>query len=113
MKEAATMTPTETETVPTDRTSRIAWVTVAETLLPTFAARAAGHDDDDTFVAAHFRDPRPQRVFCVARPTPPRAVVGPQPRRARRRRRLARGDVRGAPHPGAWLLVDGAGVRHA
>ena len=60
------MTPTET--VPTDRTSRIAWVTVAEELLPAFAARAAGHDDDDTFVADNFADLRRQRLFSAPIP---------------------------------------------
>lgn len=60
------MTPTET--VPTDRTSRIAWVTVAEELLPTLAARAAGHDDDDTFVADNFADLRRHRLFSAPVP---------------------------------------------
>ena len=60
------MTPTET--VPTDRTSRIAWVTIAEELLPAFAARAAGHDDDDTFVADNFADLRRHRLFSAPIP---------------------------------------------
>src|SRR5258705_2152374 len=62
----ATMTPTET--VPTDRSSRIAWVTVAEELLPVFAARAAAHDDDDTFVAENFADLRRHRLFSAPIP---------------------------------------------
>jgi acyl-CoA dehydrogenase len=60
------MTPTET--VPTDRAARIAWVTVAEELLPALAARAAGHDDDDTFVADNFADLRRHRLFSAPVP---------------------------------------------
>ena len=45
------MTPTET--VPSNRTARTDWVAVAEDLAPAFAARAAGHDADDTFVAGY------------------------------------------------------------
>jgi acyl-CoA dehydrogenase len=60
------MTPTET--VPTDRAARIAWVTVAEELLPALAARAAGHDADDTFVADNFADLRRHRLFSAPVP---------------------------------------------
>src|SRR5438094_2536241 len=60
------MTPTET--VPTDRTSRTDWLAVAEELLPAFAARAAGHDADDTFVAENFAELRRRRLFSAAVP---------------------------------------------
>jgi alkylation response protein AidB-like acyl-CoA dehydrogenase len=60
------MTPTET--VPTDRTSRIEWVAVAEELLPAFAARAAGHDAEDTFVAENFAELRRHRLFSAPVP---------------------------------------------
>jgi alkylation response protein AidB-like acyl-CoA dehydrogenase len=60
------MTPTET--VPTERTSRINWVAVAEELLPAFAARAAGHDADDTFVSENFAELRRRRLFSAAVP---------------------------------------------
>src|SRR2546427_709919 len=58
------MTPTET--IPTDRTSRTDWLAVAEELLPAFAARAAGHDADDTFVAETFAELRRRRLFSAA-----------------------------------------------
>ena len=61
------MTPTET--VPTDRTSRTDWVAVAEELAPAFAARAARHDADDTFVSENFAELRRRRMFSAAVPT--------------------------------------------
>jgi acyl-CoA dehydrogenase len=61
------MTPTETVT--TDRIARIDWVAVAEELLPGFAARAAQHDADDTFVADNFAELRRRRLFSAAVPT--------------------------------------------
>src|SRR5881296_1158714 len=61
-----TMTPSET--VPTDRASRIDWVAVAAELAPAFAARAAGHDADDTFVTENYADLRRRRVFSAAVP---------------------------------------------
>src|SRR2546426_11911311 len=60
------MTPTET--IPTDRTSRTDWLAVAEELLPAFAARAAGHDADDTFVSENFAELRRRRLFSAAVP---------------------------------------------
>jgi alkylation response protein AidB-like acyl-CoA dehydrogenase len=60
------MTPSET--VPTDRASRTDWMAVAEELAPTFAARAAGHDADDTFVSENYADLRRRRVFSAAVP---------------------------------------------
>ena len=61
------MTPSET--VPTDRAPRTDWVAVAEELAPTFAARAAGHDADDTFVSENYADLRRRHVFSAAVPT--------------------------------------------
>jgi len=61
------MTPTDTVT--TDRTARIDWVAVAEELRPPFAARAAQHDADDTFVADNFAELRRRRLFSAAVPT--------------------------------------------
>jgi hypothetical protein len=55
-------------TVPTDRASRTDWVAVAEELAPAFAARAAGHDADDTFVSENYADLRRRRVFSAAVP---------------------------------------------
>ena len=56
------------ETVSTDRATRIDWVAVAEELVPTFAARAAGHDADDTFVSENYADLRRRRFFSAAVP---------------------------------------------
>lgn len=61
------MTPTET--IPTDRPSRTDWVAVADELVPTLAARAAGHDADDTFVADNFAELRRRRFFSAPVPT--------------------------------------------
>ena len=55
-------------TVPTDRTSRTDWVAVATDLVPVFAARAAGHDADDTFVSDNYADLRRRHVFSAAVP---------------------------------------------
>ena len=55
-------------TVPTDRRSRADWVAVAQELAPAFAARAAGHDTDDTFVSDNYADLRRRRVFSAAVP---------------------------------------------
>ena len=59
---------------------------------PHFAARAAAHDADDTFVADNYR-----RARADGR------LLGRGPRRARRRRRIARRDVRRAAHARAVL----------
>ena len=56
------------ETVPAHRASRTDWLAVAEDLTPTLAARAAGHDDDDTFVSDNYADLRRRRVFSAAVP---------------------------------------------
>jgi len=60
------MTPSET--LPADRAARTDWVAVARELGPTFAARAAGHDADDTFVAENYADLRRRHVFSAAVP---------------------------------------------
>jgi alkylation response protein AidB-like acyl-CoA dehydrogenase len=60
------MTPSEA--VPTDQVARTDWVAVAEELTPTFAARAAGHDADDTFVSENYADLRRRRVFSAPVP---------------------------------------------
>lgn len=59
---------THSDTAPTDRASRTEWVAVAEELAPTFAARAAGYDADDTFVSENYADLRRRRVFSAAVP---------------------------------------------
>jgi acyl-CoA dehydrogenase len=60
------MTPSETESAhPVARTD---WVALAQDLAPTFAARAAGHDADDTFVSENYADLRRRRIFSAAVP---------------------------------------------
>jgi alkylation response protein AidB-like acyl-CoA dehydrogenase len=59
---------TSTETVPTDRACRTDWVAVAADLAPTFAARAAAHDADDTFVSENYADLRRRHVFSAPVP---------------------------------------------
>ena len=54
--------------VSTAAAARTDWVAVAEELAPTFAARAAGHDADDTFVSENYADLRQRRVFSAAVP---------------------------------------------
>jgi len=56
-------------TVPIDQRSRVDWVAVAQELAPAFAARAAQHDADDTFVSDSFADLRRRRVFSAAVPS--------------------------------------------
>jgi len=60
------MTLTGTATV--DRASRTDWVAVAVELLPILAARAAGHDADDTFVGDNFEELRRRRLFSAPVP---------------------------------------------
>src|SRR5438552_846242 len=55
-------------TVPTDRASRADWVAVAAELAPAFAARAAAHDVDDSFVADNYAELRRWRVFSAGVP---------------------------------------------
>lgn len=57
-------------TVPTGRApNRADWVAVAAELVPTFAARAAGHDADDTFVSDNYAELRRKRFFSAAVPS--------------------------------------------
>jgi hypothetical protein len=76
-----TMTPSEA--APTDRAARTGWVAVAEELAPTFAARAAGHDADDTFVSENYADLRRRRVFSAPVPAELGAAAPRIPRCAR------------------------------
>jgi len=55
-------------TVPTNRTSRTDWVALAQELVPAFAARAAAHDADDTFVSENYAELRRRCVFSAAVP---------------------------------------------
>src|SRR5690242_2600003 len=55
-------------TVPTNRASHTDWVALAHELVPAFAARAAGHDADDTFVSENYAELRRRRVFSAAVP---------------------------------------------
>src|SRR5262249_46646333 len=55
-------------TVPTSRTSRTDWVALAQELVPAFAARAAAHDADDTFVSENYAELRRRCVFSAAVP---------------------------------------------
>jgi acyl-CoA dehydrogenase len=52
----------------TDRASRTDWVRLAEQLVPSFAARAAGHDADDTFVADNVADLRRGKLYSAPVP---------------------------------------------
>src|SRR5262249_9817813 len=65
-EEEDAMTPSAT--VPTDQVALTDWVAVAEELAPTFAARAADHDTDDSFVSENYADLRRRRVFSAAVP---------------------------------------------
>jgi acyl-CoA dehydrogenase len=55
-------------TVPTDRAARTDWVALAKELASAFAARAAGHDADDTFVSENYVELRRRRVLSAAVP---------------------------------------------
>lgn len=57
-----------TETIPTDRPSRTDWLVAADQLVPMLAARAAGHDAEDTFVADNYAELRRRRFFSAAVP---------------------------------------------
>jgi alkylation response protein AidB-like acyl-CoA dehydrogenase len=50
------------------KAARTDWLGVARELVPAFAARAAAHDADDTFVAANYGDLRRRRVFSAGVP---------------------------------------------
>jgi acyl-CoA dehydrogenase len=48
--------------------ARTDWIAVARDIGPRFAARAAAHDADDTFVAANYTELRERRVFSAGVP---------------------------------------------
>ena len=50
------------------KAARTDWLGVARELVPAFAARAAAHDADDTFVADNYGDLRRRRVFSAGVP---------------------------------------------
>ena len=50
-------------------TTRPDWIAVARELGDRFAARAAGHDGDDTFVADNYTDLKAHRLFSAGVPT--------------------------------------------
>ncbi|HET7342609.1 MAG TPA: acyl-CoA dehydrogenase family protein [Methylomirabilota bacterium] len=57
------------EMLSTDRQPRTDWVSVADALVPILAARAPGHDADDTFVADNFAELRRYRLFSAPVPS--------------------------------------------
>jgi alkylation response protein AidB-like acyl-CoA dehydrogenase len=60
------MTPSAPVTIA--EASRTDWIAVVEQMAPAFAARAAGHDADDTFVAENYAELRRRRFFSAAVP---------------------------------------------
>jgi acyl-CoA dehydrogenase len=50
------------------RAARTDWIGVANELMPVFAARAAAHDADDSFVADNYADLRRRRLFSAGIP---------------------------------------------
>ena len=79
------------DTIRTDGTARTDWVAVADELAPLFAARAAGHDADDTFVSDNYADLRRRRVFSAAVPAELGGGDASHPELCDVLRRLARG----------------------
>jgi alkylation response protein AidB-like acyl-CoA dehydrogenase len=57
-----------TSTAPTANPVRTDWAGVARELAPRFAARAAAHDTDDSFVADNFAELRERRLFSAGVP---------------------------------------------
>src|SRR5688572_17580338 len=55
-------------TAPTDGRVRTHWVGLARELASGFAARAAGHDDTDAFVADNYAELRGRRLFSAGVP---------------------------------------------
>src|SRR5262245_14474647 len=51
-----------------ERRSLDHWISVVQQLGPSFAARAAGHDADDSFVADNYKDLRANRLFSAGVP---------------------------------------------
>ena len=60
------MTPSAPVT--TAGASRTDWIAVVEQIAPAFAARAAGHDADDTFVVENYAELRRRRFFSASVP---------------------------------------------
>ena len=58
-----------TPTTPSMDTTRTDWVAVARHLGPTFAARAAAHDANDTFVADNYAELKQHKIFSAGVPT--------------------------------------------
>jgi alkylation response protein AidB-like acyl-CoA dehydrogenase len=58
-----------TPTTPSVNTVRTDWAAVARHLGPAFAARAAAHDANDTFVADNYTDLKQHKVFSAGVPT--------------------------------------------
>src|SRR6266508_3879617 len=56
-------------TAVTGKAVRTDWLAVAHELVPVFAARAAAHDADDTFVADNYAELRRRRVFSAGVPS--------------------------------------------
>ena len=57
-----------TPTIPSVDTTRTDWVAVARQLGPTFAARAAAHDANDSFVADNYAELKRRKVFSAGVP---------------------------------------------
>jgi len=79
------------DTIRTDHTARTDWVAVADELAPLFAARAANHDADDTFVSDNYADLRRRRVFSAAVPAELGGGDASHPEMCDFLRRVARG----------------------
>lgn len=63
------MTSTTAEAAsPAEEPSRTDWVAVARALSPGFAARAAAHDANDSFVADNYQELKEHRVFAAPAP---------------------------------------------
>src|SRR5919197_36310 len=57
-----------TPATPSVDTTRTDWVAVARQLGPTFAARAAAHDANDSFVADNYAELKQHKVFSAGVP---------------------------------------------
>ena len=61
----ATATPTTTSVIPSPRTD---WIAVVRELGPNFAARAAAHDANDSFVADNYAELKKHKLFSAGVP---------------------------------------------
>src|SRR5215510_14971478 len=68
-KDTSMATTRVTPTISSADTIRTDWVAVARQLGPTFAARAAAHDANDTFVADNYAELKQHKVFSAGVPT--------------------------------------------